>query len=80
MKDRLNDALCATKAAVEEGVVAGGGSALLFASKALEDLPAENQDIRAGVNIVRDACRVPCRLIAQNAGHEGSLVVANLLK
>lgn len=80
VKDRLNDALCATKAAVEEGVVAGGGSALVFASKVLDELTADNQDIRAGINIVREACRVPCRLIANNAGHEGSLVVANLLR
>ena len=80
VKDRFNDALCATKAAVEEGVVAGGGSALLFASKELDKLHSDNRDIRAGINIIRDACRVPCRLIASNAGHEGALVVANLLR
>lgn len=80
VKDRFNDALCATKAAVEEGVVAGGGSALLFASKTLDSLPAENQDVRAGIKIVKDACLVPCRLIASNAGYEGALIVADLLR
>lgn len=80
VKDRLNDALCATKAAVEEGIVPGGGSTLLFASQELDSIATENYDQKVGVNIIKNACKVPLKLIAQNAGHEGSVVVGNLLR
>jgi len=79
-KDRINDALCATKAAVAEGVVPGGGSALLFASQTLKDLETENYDQKMGVQIIINACKVPCSLIAENAGYEGAVVVGNLLR
>eukprot|EP00923_Selenidium_pygospionis_P007279 GHVN01012474.1.p1 GENE.GHVN01012474.1~~GHVN01012474.1.p1 ORF type:complete len:498 (+),score=76.63 GHVN01012474.1:65-1558(+) len=79
-KDRINDALCATKAAVAEGIVPGGGSALLFASNCLEDLEVENFDQKCGVNIVKAACRTPTKLICDNGAHEGAVVVGNLLR
>eukprot|EP00918_Siedleckia_nematoides_P099129 GHVU01216961.1.p1 GENE.GHVU01216961.1~~GHVU01216961.1.p1 ORF type:complete len:511 (+),score=106.52 GHVU01216961.1:125-1657(+) len=79
-KDRINDALNATKAAVEEGVVPGGGSALLFAAQQLGGIATANNDQTVGVNIVKNACKVPCRMIADNAGHEGAVVVGNLLR
>merc|ERR1719353_1396197 len=71
-KDRVNDALCATRAAVEEGIVPGGGSALLHASKALDALEAEleNEDQRAGVRILKSAIRAPAKQIVNNAGSE----------
>jgi chaperonin GroEL len=77
-KDRVDDALHATKAAVEEGIVAGGGSALLFASKALNRLNAGNADQKVGIEIVRRAVETPTRQIAENAGAEGSIVVDKL--
>ncbi len=77
-KDRVDDAMHATKAAVEEGIVAGGGSALLFAAKALDGVNAENRDQKVGVEIVRKAVQAPVRQIAENAGTEGSLVVGKL--
>jgi chaperonin GroEL len=77
-KDRVDDAMHATKAAVEEGIVAGGGSALLFASKALERLNVVNADQQVGVEIVRRAIEAPTRQIAENAGAEGSVVVAKV--
>jgi len=77
-KDRVDDAMHATKAAVEEGIVAGGGSALLFAAKALDRVNAENRDQKVGVEIVRKAVQAPVRQIAENAGTEGSLVVGKL--
>jgi chaperonin GroEL len=77
-KDRVDDAMHATKAAIEEGIVAGGGSALLYASKALDGLNPENRDQKVGVEIVRRAVQAPVRLIAENAGVEGSLVVGKL--
>lgn len=80
VKDRLNDALCATKAAVEAGIVPGGGSALLFASQELKKVKVGNRDQRIGVDIIRKACEAPCKLIAQNAGYEGAVVVGNLLR
>merc|ERR1712046_170142 len=83
-KDRVNDALCATRAAVEEGIVPGGGVALLHASKALDaleaDLSAESEDQRTGVRIVRNAIRAPCKQIVNNAGEEGAVVVGKLLE
>ena len=65
----------ATKAAVEEGIIPGGGVAFLRALPALEKLKADNADEQFGINIVRRALEEPCRLIAENAGHEGSVVV-----
>jgi len=81
IKDRLNDALCATKCAVEEGIVPGGGSALLYASRALEGLESEltNFDQKVGVSIVKSALRQPCITISKNAGMEGAVVVEKLL-
>ncbi len=79
-KDRVDDALNATRAAVEEGVVPGGGVALLKASKALDSLKGLNPDQDAGIAIVRRALQSPIRQIAENAGVEGSIVVANVLE
>jgi chaperonin GroEL len=77
-KDRVDDAVHATKAAVEEGIVAGGGSALLFSSKALDRLNTANGDQKVGIEIVRKAIESPTRQIAENAGAEGSIVVGKL--
>ncbi|MBY3118503.1 chaperonin GroEL [Rhizobium laguerreae] len=77
-KDRVDDALHATRAAVEEGILPGGGVALLRAVKALDNLSAANQDQRVGVDIVRRALEAPARQIAENAGAEGSIVVGKL--
>jgi len=79
-KDRIDDALNATRAAVEEGIVPGGGSALLYAAETLKDLKLENQDQQVGVRIIRDALKVPATLIASNAGLEGSVIVGKLLE
>lgn len=79
-KDRIQDALCATRAAVEEGIVPGGGVALLYASQGLKDIKVANAEQKVGVEIVQKACQVPCKLIADNAGHEGAVVVGNLLR
>jgi chaperonin GroEL len=79
-KDRVDDALNATRAAVEEGVVAGGGVALLKASKALDGLKGDNDDQNAGIAIVRRALQAPLRQIAENAGVEGSVVVGKILE
>ncbi|EPR63675.1 heat shock protein HSP60 [Toxoplasma gondii ME49] len=79
-KDRIQDALCATKAAVEEGIVPGGGTALLYASETLKTIETTNYDQKVGVGIVRNACKQPCKTIADNAGHEGAVVVGNLLR
>jgi len=78
-KDRVDDAMHATRAAVEEGVVAGGGSALLFASKALERLTPANPDQKVGIEIIRKALQAPVRQIAENSGTDGSIVVGKLL-
>ncbi|MFZ5669309.1 MAG: chaperonin GroEL [Pseudomonadota bacterium] len=78
-KDRVDDALNATRAAVEEGIVPGGGVALLKASKVLDSLVGENDDQTAGVAIVRRALQAPIRQIAENAGVEGSIVVGKVL-
>jgi len=77
-KDRVDDALHATRAAVEEGVLPGGGVALLRAAKALDGLQAANADQRVGIAIVRRATEAPVRQIAENAGAEGSLIVGKL--
>jgi len=77
-KDRVDDAMHATKAAVEEGVVAGGGVALLFASKVLAGLNPANSDQKVGIEIVRKAIQWPVRQIAENSGADGSIVVGKL--
>src|SRR5207302_761621 len=77
-KDRVDDAMHATKAAVEEGIVAGGGVALLFASKVLPGLNAANNDQKVGIEIVRKAIQSPVRQIAENSGVHGSIVVGKL--
>jgi chaperonin GroEL len=79
-KDRVDDALHATRAAVEEGVLPGGGIALLRALKALDTVTPANADQKAGVEIVRRAIQAPARQIAQNAGDDGSVVVGKLLE
>ena len=79
-KDRVDDALNATRAAVEEGIVPGGGVALLKASKALDGLKGDNDDQDAGIAIVRRALQAPIRQIAENAGVEGSIVVGKVLE
>jgi chaperonin GroEL len=79
-KDRVDDAMHATKAAVEEGIVAGGGVALLYATKALEKLKAENNDQKVGIDIVRRALQAPVRQIVENSGTDGSVVVGKLLE
>jgi chaperonin GroEL len=78
-KDRVDDAMHATRAAVEEGVVAGGGAALLYATRALESLKPVNDDQRVGIEIIRKALQAPVRQIAFNAGVDGSIVVGKLL-
>jgi chaperonin GroEL len=77
-KDRVDDALHATRAAVEEGILPGGGVALLRAVKALDGLPTANDDQRVGIDIVRRAIEAPVRQIAENAGAEGSIIVGKL--
>jgi chaperonin GroEL len=79
-KDRVDDALHATRAAVEEGILPGGGVALLRALKALDSVKTANADQKAGVDIVRRAIQMPARQIVQNAGEDGSLVVGKLLE
>jgi len=78
-KDRVDDALHATRAAVEEGIVPGGGTALLYAIRALEGLTGANDDQTRGVDIVRRALQAPVRQIAENAGHDGAVVAGKLL-
>ncbi len=80
LKDRIDDALQSTRAASDEGIVPGGGKALLNASKTLSDLKGENFDQNIGIKIVREACKVPCKSICQNSGFEGSVVVDKLLE
>jgi chaperonin GroEL len=79
-KDRVDDALNATRAAVEEGIVPGGGVALLRAKKALDAVTSKNPDVQAGINIVSKALESPIRQIVENAGVEGSIVVGKLLE
>ncbi|MDV3257482.1 MAG: chaperonin GroEL, partial [Sphingomonas sp.] len=78
-KDRVDDALHATRAAVEEGIVPGGGTALLYAAKTLEGLKGENEDQTRGIDIVRKALQAPVRQIAENAGHDGAVVAGKLI-
>merc|ERR1719353_465886 len=83
-KDRVNDALCSTRAAVEEGIVPGGGATLLHASKALDALEVEmskdNQDQAVGVRILKNAIRAPIKQIISNAGEESAVIVGKLLE
>jgi chaperonin GroEL len=78
-KDRVDDAAHATRAAVEEGIVPGGGVALLYAAKALDGLTPENSDQKVGIDIVRRALQSPVRQVVENAGADGSIVVGKLL-
>ncbi len=78
-KDRVDDALHATRAAVEEGIVTGGGTALLSATRALEGLTGANEDQTRGIDIVRKAITAPVKQIAENAGHDGAVVAGKLL-
>jgi chaperonin GroEL len=78
-KDRVDDALHATRAAVEEGILPGGGVALLRSGKALEGLKPANADQKVGIDIVRKAIQAPARQIAANAGAEGSIIVGKIL-
>lgn len=79
-KDRIDDALHATRAAVKEGIVAGGGTALLYATKALENVKTDNQDQNVGIDIIRKALQAPLRQIAENAGVDGAVVAGKLLE
>jgi chaperonin GroEL len=79
-KDRVDDALNATRAAVEEGIVPGGGVALLRAKRAVQKLKSENPDIQAGINIIVKALESPIRQIAENSGVEGSIVVSKVME
>ena len=79
-KDRVDDALNATRAAIAEGVVPGGGVALLRAKQSLKDLKSDNPDVQAGINIVLKALESPIRQIVENAGVEGSIVVGKILE
>ena len=79
-KDRVDDALHATRAAVEEGIVPGGGTTLLYASRSLEQVKTDNDDQKAGVNIIRRALQAPLRQIIENAGLDGAVVAGKLLE
>jgi chaperonin GroEL len=79
-KDRVDDAMHATRAAVEEGIIPGGGSALVYATRALDKLKGENDDQNVGINIIRKAIQTPARQIAENAGEDGSVIVGKLLE
>jgi len=80
VKDRLNDALCATRAALEEGIVPGGGTALLYAAKKLDSLKLDSLDQQVGVDAIKAALIQPCMQICHNAGEEGAVVVQTLQK
>lgn len=79
LKDRIDDAICATKAASLEGIVPGGGSALLYASKVLDGIKLDNLDQQYGVKIVQNALKIPCKSICKNAGLSGELLSNQLL-
>ena len=79
-KDRVDDAMHATRAAVEEGILPGGGVALLRAVKALEKLKGQNDDQRTGIEIVKKAISWPARQIAINAGEDGSIIIGKILE
>ena len=79
-KDRVEDALNATRAAVEEGVVIGGGCALLYASLKLDEVKVKGEDQKAGVEIVKKALQTPIRQITENAGVDGAVIVGKLIE
>ena len=79
-KDRVDDAMHATRAAVEEGILPGGGVALLRATEALKKVRTSNEDQKHGVEIVRKALQAPARQIATNAGEDGSVIVGKILE
>ncbi len=79
IKDRVQDAICATRAAIEEGIVVGGGCALLYASKALENLKGQNSEQDLGIKIIKKAISLPCKTISDNAGFEGITTVEKVL-
>ena len=79
-KDRVEDDMHATRAAVEEGVVPGGGVALLYSARVLAKLKPANNDQKVGIDIVRRALTYPVRLIAENAGEDGAMIVGKLLE
>ncbi|HEY8352024.1 MAG TPA: chaperonin GroEL, partial [Sphingomonadales bacterium] len=79
-KDRVDDALHATRAAVEEGIVPGGGTALLYAIRSLEGVKGHNRDQDVGIDIIRRALQAPIRQIAENAGHDGAVVAGKVLE
>ncbi len=79
-KDRVDDAMHATRAAVEEGIIPGGGAALIYAGRGLAKLSPANDDQAVGVNIVRKAIQAPARQIAENAGEDGSVIVGKMLE
>jgi len=79
-KDRVEDAMHATRAAVEEGILPGGGTALLYATNTLKNLKVENDDQRYGVDIVKRALSAPLKQIAQNAGHDGAVIAGKILE
>jgi chaperonin GroEL len=79
-KDRVDDALHATRAAVEEGIVAGGGAALLYATRSLAKIEGSNNDQKVGVEIVRRALQTPARQIAENAGEDGAVIAGKLME
>ena len=78
-KDRVDDALHATRAAVEEGIVPGGGTALLYAIRALDGLKGENDDQTRGIDIIRKSLQAPLRQIAENSGWDGAVVAGKLI-
>ena len=78
-KDRVDDALCATRAAIEEGIVAGGGITYIRCIKSLNNLRGMNEDINIGINIIRSALEAPLRQIVSNAGQEPTLIVNEIL-
>ena len=79
-RDRVEDAMNATRAAVEEGIVPGGGTALIYATKCLKKVEPANDDQRVGIEIVRKALQTPVRQIAENAGESGAVVAGKLLE
>ena len=79
-KDRVEDAMHATRAAVEEGILPGGGTALLYATNVLKNVKVENDDQRYGVDIVRKALSAPLKQIAQNAGHDGAVIAGKIIE
>ena len=78
-KDRVDDAVAATRAAMQEGIVAGGGSALIFAGRVLAKLKGANDDQNFGINIIRKAIQAPVRQIAENAGFDGAVVANEII-